>query len=98
MSNTKIESATAFFRHTDTCSRSLTTVFNVLLTYFILGQKTSLPAIACCAVIVGGFYLGVDQEDASGTFTHISPVLPIPLNDLVPAQKPLPQSKRSQLF
>lgn len=49
--------------------RSLTTVFNVLLTYFILGQKTSLPAIACCAVIVGGFYLGVDQEDASGTFS-----------------------------
>jgi GDP-fucose transporter C1 len=42
-------------------------VFNVLLTYFILGQKTSLPAIACCGVIVGGFYLGVDQEDASGT-------------------------------
>jgi drug/metabolite transporter (DMT)-like permease len=49
--------------------RSLTTVFNVILTYFILGQKTSLPAIACCAVIVGGFYLGVDQEDASGTFS-----------------------------
>lgn len=49
--------------------RSLTTVFNVLLTFFILGQKTSLPAIFCCAVIVGGFYLGVDQEDASGTFS-----------------------------
>ena len=44
-------------------------MFNVLLTYFILGQKTSLPAIACCVVIVGGFYLGVDQEDASGTFS-----------------------------
>ncbi len=57
----------------DNCSRSLTTVFNVLLTYFILGQKTSLPAIVCCAVIVGGFYLGVDQEDASGTlhWNHI---------------------------
>jgi len=49
--------------------RSLTTVFNVLLTYFILGQKTSLSAIACCGSIVGGFYLGVDQEDASGSFS-----------------------------
>ena len=41
--------------------RSLTTVFNVLLTYFILGQKTSLAAVSCCAVILAGFYLGVDQ-------------------------------------
>ena len=41
--------------------RSLTTVFNVLLTYFILGQRTSLAAVACCAVILAGFYLGVDQ-------------------------------------
>lgn len=49
--------------------RSLTTVFNVLLTYFILGHKTSLSAIACCGVIVGGFYLGVDQEDAAGSFS-----------------------------
>jgi len=49
--------------------RSLTTVFNVLMTYFILGQKTSLRAIACCGVIVGGFYLGVDQEDAAGSFS-----------------------------
>eukprot|EP00088_Acartia_fossae_P058070 TRINITY_DN6786_c0_g1_i1.p1 TRINITY_DN6786_c0_g1~~TRINITY_DN6786_c0_g1_i1.p1 ORF type:complete len:341 (-),score=53.85 TRINITY_DN6786_c0_g1_i1:407-1429(-) len=49
--------------------RSLTTVFNVLLTFFILDQKTSLPAVTCCGVIVAGFYLGVDQEDQSGTFS-----------------------------
>ena len=42
-------------------NRSLTTVFNVLLTYFILGQRTSLAAIVCCGTIVAGFYLGVDQ-------------------------------------
>ena len=36
-------------------------MFNVLLTYFILGQRTSLAAVACCAVILAGFYLGVDQ-------------------------------------
>ena len=44
-------------------------MFNVLMTYFILGQKTSLSAIACCGAIVGGFYLGVDQEDVSGSFS-----------------------------
>ena len=49
--------------------RCLTTVFNVIMTYFILGQKTSFSAIACCGAILGGFYLGVDQEDASGTFS-----------------------------
>jgi len=49
--------------------RSLTTVFNVLLTYFMLGQRTSLAAIACCGTIVAGFYLGVDQEDQSGSFS-----------------------------
>ena len=42
-------------------NRSLTTVFNVLLTYFILGQRTSMAAIVCCGTIVAGFYLGVDQ-------------------------------------
>ena len=41
----------------------------MLLTYFLLGQKTSLPAIACCGAIVGGFYLGVDQEEAAGSFS-----------------------------
>uniref|UniRef100_T1GK74 Sugar phosphate transporter domain-containing protein n=1 Tax=Megaselia scalaris TaxID=36166 RepID=T1GK74_MEGSC len=42
--------------------RSLTTVFNVLLTYALLRQKTSLQCIICCGVVVFGFLLGVDQE------------------------------------
>ncbi|XP_045119268.1 GDP-fucose transporter 1-like isoform X2 [Portunus trituberculatus] len=49
--------------------RSLTTVFNVIFTYFILGQRTSLPALASCAVIVAGFWLGVDQESVSGSLS-----------------------------
>ena len=49
--------------------RSLTTAFNILLIHFILENKTSLDAIACCGVIIGGFYLGVDQEDAAGSFS-----------------------------
>lgn len=49
--------------------RSLTTVFNVILSYVILSQKTSVPAIICCIVIILGFFLGVDQEGDSGTFS-----------------------------
>jgi len=52
-------------------SRSLTTVFNVLLTYVVLGQRTSFPAILCCLVILMGFFLGVDQEGDSGSFSLI---------------------------
>ncbi|XP_063853965.1 GDP-fucose transporter 1-like [Scylla paramamosain] len=49
--------------------RSLTTVFNVVFTFFILGQRTSMPALVSCAVIVGGFWLGVDQESVSGSLS-----------------------------
>jgi hypothetical protein len=31
-----------------------------------VGQKTSFQTITCCAVIVGGFWLGVDQENVAG--------------------------------
>ncbi|CAJ0587949.1 unnamed protein product, partial [Mesorhabditis spiculigera] len=49
--------------------RSLTTVFNVICTYLILGQKTSGRAIACCGLIIGGFFLGVNQEDVAGSLS-----------------------------
>lgn len=49
--------------------RSLTTVFNVLLTYFVLHQKTSLKTCYCCIIIIFGFWLGVDQEQFIGTFS-----------------------------
>lgn len=42
--------------------RSLTTVFNVILTYLVLEEKTSPQAIMCCLVIIVGFVMGVDQE------------------------------------
>jgi len=38
-----------------------------------VGQKTSLQTIMCCAVIVGGFWLGVDQENVAGN-DHGTPV------------------------
>lgn len=49
--------------------RSLTTVFNVVFSYLILKQTTSMQAIGCCAIIIGGFFLGVNQEGASGSLS-----------------------------
>lgn len=37
-----------------------------IFTYLLLGQTTSFQAILCCLVIIGGFFLGVDQEGAAG--------------------------------
>lgn len=54
--------------------RSLTTVFNVVLTYLVLGQKTSFATLICCSVIVGGFWLGVDQENVAGSLSVIGTV------------------------
>jgi len=51
--------------------RSLTTVFNVVFTYFILKETTSFKALFCCACIVGGFLLGVDQEGVSGSLSMV---------------------------
>lgn len=49
--------------------RSLTTVFNVILSYTLLGQRTSINCIICCLLIVFGFLLGVDQESLSDSFS-----------------------------
>jgi len=49
--------------------RSLTTVFNVIMTFLILGQKTSASAVGCCFIIIFGFWLGVDQEGEGGTLS-----------------------------
>lgn len=46
--------------------RSLTTIFNVLFTYMILGEKTSKSCVFFCGMIIFGFYLGVDQESLAG--------------------------------
>ena len=36
----------------------------------MLGVKTSAKAIACCAVIISGFLLGIDQEGSSGELSY----------------------------
>jgi drug/metabolite transporter (DMT)-like permease len=40
-------------------ARSLTIVFNVVLTYVFLGERTSLPTIVTLAVVIGGFMVRV---------------------------------------
>jgi GDP-fucose transporter C1 len=39
-----------------------------------VGQKTSFQTITCCAVIVGGFWLGVDQENVAGSLSIIGTI------------------------
>lgn len=43
-------------------ARSLTIVFNVIFDFVVLGQRTSFPAMLCCALVVSGFMLGNQQE------------------------------------
>ncbi|KAJ1182697.1 hypothetical protein NDU88_007881 [Pleurodeles waltl] len=54
-----------------TVGRCLSTVFNVLLSYVLLKQTTSVYALLACGVILGGFCLGIDQEDAEGTLSWL---------------------------
>ncbi|XP_062556482.1 GDP-fucose transporter 1 [Armigeres subalbatus] len=54
--------------------RSLTTVFNVVLTYLLLAQKTSGKAVLCCLLIVVGFWIGVDQESLTESFSLIGTI------------------------
>ena len=43
-------------------ARSLTIVFNVVLTFGLLGERTSLPVLGTLAVVVAGFFLGSAGE------------------------------------
>lgn len=54
--------------------RSLTTIFNVLLSYVFLKERQSTQSILCCLVIIAGFLLGVDQESLTDTFSLVGTV------------------------
>lgn len=49
--------------------RSLTTIFNVIFTYLLLGEKTSKQCLSFCILIIVGFYLGIDQEHFAGSLS-----------------------------
>lgn len=51
--------------------RSLTTIFNVLLSYAFLKERQSFKSVLCCVIIIAGFFLGVDQESLTETFSFI---------------------------
>ncbi|MEJ1283105.1 hypothetical protein NN561_014072 [Cricetulus griseus] len=55
--------------------RSLSTVFNVFLSYLLLKQKTSFYALLTCGVIICGFWLGIDQEGPENTLSLIGTIL-----------------------
>lgn len=57
--------------------RSLTTIFNVILSYTFLKERQSVQSIICCSVIIFGFFLGVDQESVTDTFSLIGTVFGI---------------------
>ncbi|CAG9791784.1 unnamed protein product [Diatraea saccharalis] len=54
--------------------RSLTTVFNVVFSWLLLRQTTSLKCMMCCGFIIFGFYLGVDQESLLGSFSLLGTI------------------------
>lgn len=43
-------------------ARSLTVVCSFTLDFVLLGQRTTLPAIGCCSIVVAGFLLGNQRE------------------------------------
>lgn len=55
-------------------SRSLTTVFNVAFTYLLINEPISKGSLVCCAFIVFGFILGIDQESLVGSLSVIGVV------------------------
>ncbi|TGZ73176.1 hypothetical protein CRM22_001667 [Opisthorchis felineus] len=58
-------------------ARSLTTVFNVIFTYFILKTRTSQNALICCTVIVSGYGYGVNIEGSLGSLSLLGAVFGI---------------------
>ncbi|KAG5871878.1 hypothetical protein JTB14_016907 [Gonioctena quinquepunctata] len=39
------------------------------VTYYYIGEKTSKRCIVCCAIIIFGFWMGVDQENLAGSLS-----------------------------
>jgi len=43
-------------------ARSLTIVINVIFTYFMLGEKTSVRTLGCLVIVIFGFFIGSEGE------------------------------------
>ena len=66
-------------------ARSLTIVFNVVLSYLMLGITTSFPVIVCCSIVIFGFYVGSEGEvdfSLMGTLFGVCSSLFVSLNSI----------------
>ncbi|XP_046326154.1 GDP-fucose transporter 1-like [Haliotis rufescens] len=50
-------------------ARSLTLIFSILLSFCMLAKAPSYKVVLACLLIIAGFVIGVDQEEASGSIT-----------------------------
>ncbi|XP_045162349.1 GDP-fucose transporter 1-like [Mercenaria mercenaria] len=50
-------------------ARSFTIIFTIGLSALVLGQGLSFRAVISCFLVVCGFFVGIDQEDVSGTLS-----------------------------
>jgi GDP-fucose transporter C1 len=70
-------------------ARSLSLVFNVVFTYFVLGNATSLATCSTLLLIIVGFYLGIDGEinfSLFGTVCGVISSLFVSLNGIYTAK------------
>lgn len=66
-------------------ARSLTIVFNVVLSYVLLHATTSLPVVVCCSIVIFGFYIGSEGElkfSVMGTISGVMSSLFVSLNSI----------------
>ena len=66
-------------------ARSLTIVFNVVLSQFILGSHSSIRTIACLMIVIVGFFLGAGGEinfSMKGTVAGVCSSLFVSLNSI----------------
>jgi GDP-fucose transporter C1 len=67
-------------------ARSLTIVFNVIFTFFMLSQRTSRATLACLAVVVLGFFVGSESEvnfSLLGTIFGVTSSVFVSLNSIM---------------
>lgn len=79
-------------------ARSLTIVFNVIFTYFVLGKTTSMVTCATLVVVFIGFYVGIDGEvnfSLVGTVAGVFSSLFVALNSIY-TSKVLPKVRNDK--
>ena len=50
-------------------ARSFTIIFTVILSSIMLKKGLPMKATFACLLVIAGFFIGIDQEDASGTLS-----------------------------